>query len=276
MDLQPINISEILQKYNIRLTKGLGQNFLLDDAILDRIVKAAEITAEDIVLEVGPGLGNLTRHLALAAKRVIAVELDKNLLPPMSEVLAPFDNVEIIQADIMQLPIDTVLKKSGYLVVANVPYYITSALIRHLLESKLKPARLILTIQKEVAQRICADEGNLSLLALSVQVYGMPELMSIIQARAFYPAPKIDSAVLRIKLYDQPLIPSVGLDTFFRLIKAGFSQKRKTLRNTLSAGMHWPKDITEKYLSAADVDPQRRAQTLSIEEWGKLVEQVNI
>jgi 16S rRNA (adenine1518-N6/adenine1519-N6)-dimethyltransferase len=276
MDLQPINISEILKKYNIRLTKGLGQNFLLDDVILDRIVKAAEITPEDIVLEVGPGLGSLTRHLAKVAKRVIAVELDKNLLPAMSEILAPFDNVEIIQADIMQLPLDTVIKKSGYLVVANVPYYITSALIRHLLEAKLKPARLILTIQKEVAQRICADEGNLSLLALSVQVYGMPELISTIQAGAFYPAPKIDSAVLRIKLHEQPLIPTAELGTFFRLIKAGFSQKRKTLRNTLSAGLHWQKDETEKYLSAANIDPQRRAQTLSIEEWGRLVDQVNI
>jgi 16S rRNA (adenine1518-N6/adenine1519-N6)-dimethyltransferase len=155
-------------------------------------------------------------------------------------------------------------------VVANIPYYITSAVIRHLLEAEHRPSRAVLTVQKEVAERICAGPGKMSLLALSVQVYGKPAIVGQIPAEAFYPSPKVDSAILRLEIYPQPRIPTPLLDKFFVLIKAGFSQKRKTLRNALSGGLRIAPVDVEQLLTMAGIDPQRRAETLSLEEWGKL------
>jgi 16S rRNA (adenine1518-N6/adenine1519-N6)-dimethyltransferase len=219
---------------------------------------------------VGPGLGALTRHLAVASQRVIAVELDGRLLPPLRETIAGFSNIEIIHGDMLKLAPANIVPVSDYLVVANIPYYITSALLRHLLETAPRPRRVVLTVQKEVAERICASPGDMSLLALSVQVYGQPRVVATIPADAFYPAPKVDSAVVRIDLSPAPFIPYTLLDTFFALAKAGFSQKRKTLRNSLSAGMRKsPVEIEEK-LRAAGIDPMRRAETLSLEEWREL------
>jgi 16S rRNA (adenine1518-N6/adenine1519-N6)-dimethyltransferase len=163
-----------------------------------------------------------------------------------------------------------ILGQPGYLVVANIPYYITSALIRHLLESSPRPRRVVLTIQKEVAQRICAGPGDLSLLALSVQVYGEPHIAAHIPAGAFFPTPKVDSSVLVIDIYPSPRVEEHLLDVFFRLIKAGFSQKRKKLRNSISAGLRQSPAEAERMLHAAGIDPQRRAETLSLEEWGRL------
>jgi 16S rRNA (adenine1518-N6/adenine1519-N6)-dimethyltransferase len=162
------------------------------------------------------------------------------------------------------------MKAPDYLVVANIPYYITSAVLRHLLESGGHPRRLVLTVQREVAERICARPGKMSLLSLSVQVYGAPNIVAYIPAEAFIPAPKVDSAVLRVEILPKPLIPIHLLDIFFTLIKAGFSQKRKTLRNSLSGGLGIEHTGAEKILVAAGIDPMRRAETLSMEEWGRL------
>ncbi len=266
------NIPQILQRYGLRPSKGLGQNFIVDRAALEQVVSAAEINAGDEVLEVGAGLGSLSRLLAQTAKRVVAVELDEKLLPVLSDMLQSYKNVDIIHADILELDLGELFSIPGYLVVANIPYYITSALLRHLLETNQKPSRLVLTVQKEVAERICAKPGKYSLLALSVQVYGEPRVVVKIPAGAFYPVPKVDSAVVRVDIYPQPLIPTEKIDAFFRLAKAGFSQKRKTLRNALAGGMGWGKEKAGEILQAAGIDPQRRAQTLSIEEWGRLVE----
>ena len=271
MEISPLNISSLLKKYALRPTKGLGQNFLIDESALKKIVKAASINPGDTVLEIGPGLGSLTRHIALAAKDVIAVEIDQNFLNPLEEVLKPFKNVRVIQNDILKVDIGSLFPETEYLVVANIPYYITSALLRHLLESSSPPSRIILTVQKEVAQRICAKPGNLSLLALSVQVFGSPSIVAAIPAGAFYPRPNVDSAVVRIDLFDTPKVKADKLDLFFKIIKAGFSQKRKMLRNTLSSGMAWSKEVVEEKLLKLDIDPSRRAQTLSIEEWEKIV-----
>jgi 16S rRNA (adenine1518-N6/adenine1519-N6)-dimethyltransferase len=198
---------------------------------------------------------------------VVAVELDQNLIPPLKMVLTPFPNVRLIHGDILELSPRDLRLNDGHIVVANIPYYITSAVIRHLLESESKPRRIVLTIQKEVAQRICAKPGDLSLLALSVQVYGKPRIATHIPADAFYPAPKVDSAVLVVDIYPSPLVQEESLDTFFKLIKAGFSQKRKTLRNSLSSGLHIPTANAAQLLTRANIDPQRRAETLRIEEW---------
>lgn len=269
-EIPPLNISSLLRQYGLRANKKLGQNFLQDPFALDSIASAAEIKSTDTVLEIGPGLGSLTRHLAQSAKRVIAVELDQELIPPLKAVTAAYDNITIFHNDILKLAPKDLMQESDYLVVANIPYYITSAIIRHLLENEAKPRRIVLTIQKEVAKRICAQPGNMSLLALSVQVYGSPRIAKHIPAGAFFPAPKVDSAVLCIDIYQSPQIKPELLNTFFKLIKAGFSQKRKTLRNSLSAGLHISPSYAEEFLRKVNIDPMRRAETLSIEEWSML------
>lgn len=267
-----LDASALLKRYGLRADKRLGQNFLQDAAALESIVSVAGINPTDTVLEIGPGLGSLTRYLAVSAREVVAVELDPDLLPPLKAVLAPYQNVRLIHGDILKLsPVDLVLGNE-YLVVANIPYYITSAVIRHLLENVPKPRRVVLTIQKEVAERICAKPGNMSLLALSVQVYGKPHIAARIPAEAFFPAPKVDSAILCVDIYPSPQIQSELLDIFFTLIKAGFSQRRKTLRNSLSSGLHISPSKAVDLLTLAQIDPQRRAETLSIREWQTLCE----
>ena len=262
----------LLKRFHLRADKSLGQNFLQDSSVLEKIARTAEIQEDDCVLEIGPGLGSLTRYLAVSAKEVTAVELDLDLLRPLQAVLSPYQNVRVVHGDILKLAISDVMNQPGYLAVANIPYNITSAIIRHLLEGTPKPRRVVLTIQKEVAERICAKEGDLSLLALSVQVYGKPSIASIIPASAFHPVPKVDSAILRIDIYAEPLIPQEWLNAFFKFTKAGFSQKRKTLRNSLSSGLHISPQTSESMLTSAGIDFMRRAETLSIEEWKRLCE----
>jgi 16S rRNA (adenine1518-N6/adenine1519-N6)-dimethyltransferase len=266
----PLNPSALLRQYGLHPDKGLGQNFLHDPAILADIVAAAGVTRSDTVLEVGPGLGSLTRHLAAAARAVVAVELDRRLEAVLRDVLKPYSNVRLIQGDILGYTAAGLGLPPEYVVVANIPYNITSALLRHLLESDPRPRRLVLTIQKEVAARICAAPPDMSLLTLSVQVYGEPRIEARLPAAAFFPSPKVDSAVVRIDVLEQPRIPPAQLETFFRLIKAGFSQRRKTLRNSLSAGLRTSPADAEAWLRRAGIDPGRRAETLSLEEWGEL------
>ncbi len=269
---EPLNAATLLRQYGLRPNKRLGQNFLVDEGALHKNVEVAELTPQDTVLEIGAGLGGLTRHLARRARWVVAVELDGRLLPILQRVLAPYANVHLIQGDILKVDPAALLDVSGYLVVANIPYYITSAVIRHLLEARQKPSRLVLTVQREVAERLCAKPGELSLLALSVQVYGQPQIRAHIPAGAFYPTPQVDSAVVRVDLYAQPLIPLPWLELFFRLARAGFAQKRKNLRNALSAGIGWSPPQAERLLHLAGIDPRRRAETLSLGEWKTLVQ----
>ena len=243
----------------------------MDNSALERIVEGAEIDKTDTVLEIGAGLGSLTRLLARAAKRVVAVEIDRKMIPPLNEVMSRYDNCEIIQGDILELDPAVIVGEVGYLVVANIPYYITAAIIRHLLAAESKPARLVLTMQQEVARRICAEPGDLSLLALSVQVFGAPRIVSTIPAGAFFPPPKVDSATLRVDIYEDPLMNEHQLTDFFKLAKAGFSQKRKMLRNTLSSGLKMSSEKGEELLRSAGIDPTRRAQTLDLVEWRTLV-----
>ncbi|HEY5728866.1 MAG TPA: 16S rRNA (adenine(1518)-N(6)/adenine(1519)-N(6))-dimethyltransferase RsmA [Anaerolineales bacterium] len=269
-EIPPLNASALLKQYGLRADKKLGQNFLQDPFALEDITTAAQILPTDTVLEIGPGLGSLTRYLAVSARQVNAVELDANLIPLLEAVTTPYGNVHITHGDILKLSPKELALEPNYLVVANIPYYITSAIIRHLLENEPKPRRIVLTIQKEVADRICAEPGDMSLLALSVQVYGKPHITKRIPANAFFPAPKVDSAVLSVDIYPLPSIEPELLNTFFKMTKAGFSQKRKTLRNSLSSGLRIPTAETEELLRNASIDPMRRAETLSIEEWRNL------
>jgi 16S rRNA (adenine1518-N6/adenine1519-N6)-dimethyltransferase len=274
VDLPPLDVVSILKDHQIWLKKSLGQNFLVSPAALERIVEAAQIAPGDRVLEVGAGVGSLTRQLAVRAGRVVAVELDRRLMEPLHEVLEPFQNVQLVQGDILELDVATLMEKSGYRVVSNIPYYITSALIRHLLEADAKPFSLVLTLQREVAERICAAPGDLSLLALSVQVYGEPAIVARIPAEAFYPRPKVDSRVVRVAVFPTPRVDGASREVFFRLAQAGFSQRRKTLRNALSSGLAWTKTQTEEICRRAGIDPGRRAETLAIEEWIAMAEDV--
>jgi 16S rRNA (adenine1518-N6/adenine1519-N6)-dimethyltransferase len=275
VSLEFLNIQPLLKRYHIHPKKSLGQNFLVEPAGLMKVINAAELSGSEEVLEIGAGLGSLTYLLAQTCARVTAVEIDDRMLEPLAEAMKPFSNVQILPGDILELDPADLVSSENYVVVANIPYYITSAIIRHLLEAAIKPSRVILTIQKEVAQRILARDGKMSLLSLSVFVFGEPEIAGTIPAGSFFPAPDVDSAVLRIRLYPEPLIAPSQLDQFFKLAHAGFGQKRKTLRNSLSAGLNLPANETEARLLEARIEPSRRAETLSIAEWARLITRFN-
>lgn len=265
-----MNPKALLEKHGIDPKKSLGQNFLHDPNLLDKIVTSAELAPGTTVLEIGPGTGALTERLAQAAERVFTVELDERLRPILDERLSLYPNVQVLYQDILTVNVGELVGDQPYVVVANVPYYITSAILRLLLEDSPRPRRLVLTVQQEVAERVIAKPGDMSLLAVSVQFFGKPRLVSRINPAAFWPRPEIDSAILRIDVYDQPpvIVPSEKI--FFRVVRAGFSQKRKQLKNALSSGLNLSAADTFALLERANIDPQRRAETLMLDEWGRL------
>ena len=273
------DLLQVLRRFNFTPKKSLGQNFLFDPVILDRIVAAGEVTATDVVLEIGPGAGSLTRCLAETAKQVIAVELDDRLIPILQYTLADHPSAAVVHGDILASSLETLIlpnqkseiKNQKFKVVANIPYYLTSAIIRHLLESKIKPSLIVLTVQREVAERLCAKPPEMSVLAVSVQVYGEPRIVGVIPASAFYPKPDVDSAIVRIDLFsDSPFADSDATDQFFSIVKAGFSQKRKKLKNALASGLKMKMEEVEEMLNKAGIDSNRRAETLSVEEWKRV------
>lgn len=268
--LEPLPLPSMLKDYGLKPQKGLGQNFLVDDLYLEKIVHAGGVQKTDTVLEIGAGLGSLTRYLAASAGEVVAVEIDKNLFPALKKVSKPFDNVRLILGDFMEMDITDLVTVDGYKVVANIPYYLTSNLIRRLMEAHVKPELTVLTVQKEVAQRICAGPGKMSLLALGVQVYGNPSIAFTIPKGAFFPVPQVDSATLVVEHFSQPRILPERLDNFFLLAKAGFTQKRKMLHNALAGAPDINHEQALDMLSQAGIEPERRAQTLNLQEWDAL------
>lgn len=263
----------LLRKWGIRPQKGLGQSFLADRRVLKHILGAAEICAADTVLEVGPGLGTLTEALAERAGKVVAVELDQQLIPILQERLRRFNNARLVWGDILALDIVDLLQAQqvpntvAYKVVANIPYNITSAVLRHLLEARIRPRLIVLMVQKEVAQRITAPPGDMSLLSVSVQFYGRPRLVHHVPARAFYPVPRVDSAIIRIEPHEQLPLPAEELEAFFDVVRAGFGQRRKQLRNALLHGLGLSQETLAQALAQANIASDRRAQTLNIGEW---------
>ncbi len=264
-------IAQLLRRYGLRPDKRLGQNFLVDTAALGRVVRAAELRPDETVLEIGAGLGTLTARLSASAKRVIAVEVDRRLIPVLEQEVGGCPNVEIVQGDALQIDLEAVTRGEAYVVVANIPYLITSALIRRLLEAGHPPGRLVLTLQAEVGERIVAGPGEMSLLALSVQVYGAPRLAARIPAGAFYPAPEVESVVLRIDRHPQALMPPDRVVAFFRLARAGFGQKRKMLRNAAAGGLAVEPSVVAGWMQAAGLPATARAQELSLEDWNRLL-----
>lgn len=270
-------VRALLREYDLRPRKDWGQNFLVSEWALDRIVEAAELAQSDTVLEVGPGLGDLTLRLAERAGRVIAVEIDARFLAPLARVLADHPNVEIVLGDVLELDIAELVGEASfapenYKVVANLPYYMTSAILRHLLDAKVKPRLLVVTVQREVAERVVARPGRMSLLAMSVQFYGLPRIVARIPRGAFYPPPEVDSAALRIDLRSSFPVPETEEERFFRVVRAGFSQRRKQLKNSLAHGLGVSTESVVKALRASGLDERRRAQGLSVEEWVRVYE----
>lgn len=263
-------LKRLLARHGIAPNKGLGQHLLISRRALNAVVAAAELAPDDSVLEVGAGPGVLTRELAQRARRVVAVELDRAVLPVLRETTAGLDNVEIIPRNLLEVRPEVVFGDEPYKLVANLPYYITSLILRYLLESANPPRVLVVMVQREVAERLVAGPGEMSLLALSVQFYGVPRIVSYVPATAFYPPPRVDSAVVRVDLHAAPPLDAAAAEMFFELIHAGFAEKRKQLHNTLARHLSAPRETISRWLVAAEVDPMRRAQTLSLDEWLRL------
>jgi 16S rRNA (adenine1518-N6/adenine1519-N6)-dimethyltransferase len=256
--------------------KGLGQHFLVDERAVLRIVEAAALSKEDMVVEVGPGPGTLTVHLAQQAGHVVAVEVDEQMLGPLHEVLRGCDNVQIVHGDILAQDVRTLTGGKPYKVVANLPYYITSAALRHFLSSVHRPERIVVTVQREVADRIIGRTSKrgrgqrvdrMSLLAVSVQFYGRPRIVARVPAGAFRPIPAVDSAIVCVEVYDRLPWGQVNEHAFFQVVRAGFAESRKQLRNTLAHNLALSADQVLRGMQAAGIDGQRRAETLAVEEW---------
>ncbi len=272
----------LLRQSNLRVKKGLGQHFLIDEAVLETITSAAELTPSDVVMEIGPGLGILTRELAKQAGWVMAIELDSKLAAILEQTLSSFDNVTIINEDVLKIDPVALLQEQktrfpptinspfSYKVVANLPYYITSPVLRHFLEASVKPQLMVVMVQKEVAEAIVAKPGQMSVLSISVQLYGEPRIISYVPAHCFYPAPEVDSAILRVDLYPQQVVAVTDESSFFELVRAGFTASRKQIGNSLAQGLGKPKAEVLSLLAEASIVPQRRAETLTLEEWARL------
>lgn len=260
-------IKVLLNKYGAYSTKKLGQNFLTDRTVLRKLIKAANVGKEDIVLEIGPGIGNLTQELAQKAKKIIAVEKDASMVEILQETTKNLKNIEIIKGDVLKIK-NSRLKIKNFKLVANIPYYLTSRLLRLFLESKKSPHLMVLIVQKEVAQRICAKPPQMNLLAVSVQFYAQPKIISFVAKKAFWPEPKVDGAIIRLKI--KKWRPRIDKGLFFKIVKAGFSQPRKQVCNNISRVLKFKKYKVKSWLLKNNIQPQQRAETLTVEDWKKL------
>jgi 16S rRNA (adenine1518-N6/adenine1519-N6)-dimethyltransferase len=262
-------IKKLFKKHNLFPSKRLGQNFLVDKGVLQKIIEAAQLKPGDIVLEIGPGIGNLTLELAKRVRKVITIEKDKKMCKILQDLLECWNvgNVEIIESDILKTNIQNLISNIKYKVVANLPYYIVSPVIRKFLElPEAQPLAMILMVQKEVAQRICAKPPEMNLLAVSVQFYAQPKIIAYVSKNSFFPQPRVDSAIIKIsKIKNQKL--KINRDLFFKIVRAGFSQPRKQLINNLAKGLKIDKKKVKNWLLKNGVKPEQRAETLSIEDW---------
>ncbi len=278
METSPVKA--LLQQFGLKAQKRLGQHFLVDEDILECILSAAELSRKDIIVEVGPGLGILTKRLAEVAGKVIAVELDFKLVRMLRESLASFSNVKIIHADILKIAPQQLLGDyltipelaQGYKVVANLPYYITSPILRHFLEAWAKPSLMVVMVQKEVGEAIAANPGKMSLLSVSTQFYSKPTIIAFVPAGSFYPPPKVDSLILRLDVYSKPTIEVCDVDSFFDMVSCGFRSPRKQLRNSLAQALGMSPSQVALLLGRAGIEAKRRAETLNLGEWKELGE----
>lgn len=277
MDLtSPRVIKDIAERFDFSFSKGLGQNFLLDERVLDKIADAADIT--DGVLEVGPGFGVLTKRLCETGKKVVSVEIDRRLIPVLEFTLAEFDNIKVIEKDILKTDVAELIREEfgdGKIsVAANLPYYITTPIITKLIEEKLPLKNIVVMVQREVAERIAAAPGKKDYGAISVlcQYYTNPRLVTIVPAGSFYPAPKVDSAVLCMEVCEKPNVETKDEALFFKVVKAAFAQRRKTLLNCLSSGFSCEKATISELLESVDIAPNVRGEKLGLAEFAKIAD----
>ena len=264
----PEVVHYICKRFDIKMSKKLGQNFLIKRGIVDEIVHAAELTPGEPVLEVGPGIGTLTQGLAQSGADVTAIELDRRLLAVLDTTLASYDNVRIVHGDVLKLDVPSIMNHKPFKVVANLPYYITTPIIMSLLESKLPIERLVVMVQKEVALRMVAKPGtkDYGALSVAVQYYTEPDIVLDVPPKSFLPAPAVTSSVIRCVLRDKPPVDVIDEKLFFRVVKAGFAQRRKTFANTMkTTGLS--KDRIEELLAKANIDGQRRGETFTLQEF---------
>lgn len=273
----PSKTKEIIHKYGFKFSKSLGQNFLIDGNIIENICTGADITELDGVIEIGPGIGTLTQQLSLYAKKVVAIELDKSLLPILSETLEGIDNVEIIQDDVLRVDLRKLIEDEfsglNVKVVANLPYYITTPIIMKLLETKLDIKSISVMIQKEVAMRMIASPGgkDYGALSVAVQYYSNPTIITTVPSTVFIPRPNVDSAVIKLDVYDKPKVEVKDEKLMFKVVKSAFGQRRKTIVNALSGGyLDMNKDDIRVVLEKADIDPKKRGEVLSIEDFARI------
>jgi 16S rRNA (adenine1518-N6/adenine1519-N6)-dimethyltransferase len=264
-------VKKYLRRAGLKAKKSLGQHFLIDNSILETIVKSAELTSADNIIEVGPGLGILTLELAKKVKNIIAIEIDNELASLLKKRTEPIPNITVINADILKRsPVQLLNGERSYKVVANLPYYITSPVLQHFIRDSLKPALMVVMVQKEVGQAIVATPGQLGVLAISIQLFTRPEIVAYVSASSFYPVPKVDSVIIRFKMLPEPAVNITDIEAFLSFIRCGFNAPRKQLRNSLAQGLQQkPSDIAH-ILEKAQIESQRRPETLSIEEWEKL------
>lgn len=262
---------------DLRPKRSLGQHFLKDVAYLEQMLDAAEIEAGDRVLEIGPGKGALTHALAERGAQVTAVELDPRMADYLSDRFADRPQVRVVEGDILEMQPDVLMAEydeadlaagaNRYKVAANLPYYITSAILRQILEARNSPEIAAVMVQKEVAERICAQPDDMSLLAVSVQFYARPKMVTVVPAGAFYPKPKVDSAILRLDVRAELAVTDVPAKRYFSVVRAGFAQRRKQVANSLSAGLGLQKNRVRDALAECGIDPRRRAETFTLDEW---------
>lgn len=280
----PVRTRAILEKYGFSFKKSLGQNFLIDTNILKRIVDFAEITEESGAIEIGPGIGALTEQLARRSKKVVAFEIDQRLLPILSETLSPYPNVKIIHRDVLQANVKQVIVEEfndlkDIMVVANLPYYVTTPIIMKLLEEKLPIRGIVVMLQKEVADRISASPGtkDYGSLSIAIQYYTKAETVMVVPKTVFVPQPNVDSAVIRLTKREKPAVSVRDEDFFFKVTKASFAQRRKTLLNNLTSQLPDGKSKKEEIilaLEASGIEPSRRGETLSLEEFARLSDEL--
>jgi len=265
------DINKTLRQSGTRAKKALGQNFLIDQVVLQTIISAADLTKSDTVIEVGPGLGILTEELAKKAGIVIAVELDEKLSSQLERKLTSLPNLTVINSDILKTDISDLLKgHDNYKVVANIPYYITSPILHYFLESPVKPSMMIVMMQKEVGEAIVAEPGNLTMLAISVQVFSLPRLISYVAPQSFYPQPRVESVIIRFDILPEPSVKVKDINMFLSFVKCGFKSPRKQLHNSLAQGLGKAPGEISPLLDKANIDSQRRAETITLDEWQNL------
>lgn len=266
------NPRQLLESYDLHPKKSLGQNFLFDPNALQKIASLAELDTEDIVLEVGTGTGSLTKVLAEQAKLVHTFEVDERLQELLYDEFADYPKVVIHWQDILEADLESLVGDQPYKVVANLPYYITSAILRKLLETSHKPTSLTVMMQKQVAERLTAHPPDMSVLTVSVQFYADPKIKMTLKPNVFFPRPDVDSAVVHLKVYPQALVDVPSEALFFEVVRAGFGQKRKQLKNALGSNLGLSADVISQLLAQAQMDGQRRAETLTLAEWANLAQ----